>query len=578
MAGLIPRDFIRELLDRVDIIDVIDARVPLKKKGANHSACCPFHQEKTPSFTASQHKQFFHCFGCGAHGNALDFVMEFDQLSFVDAIEDLAKSIGLEVPYEAVTPAKAAKAQIQKGLYDYLQQAQRFFQWQLRQNDGKVAITYLKNRGILGQTAKAFALGFAGPGWDQLMKRLGQNQADITALQQTGLLIENDQHRLYDRFRERIIFPIRDVRGRTLGFGGRTLDPDGIPKYLNSPETPVYQKGHHLYGLYEATRQRNQLNRLIVVEGYMDVIALVQHSLPEVVAALGTAFTQQQLRLLTKHSKHFIFCFDGDTAGQQAAWRALNVVASIMTGHYHVQFLFLPAGEDPDSLVQRIGSSGFEQYLSQAISFSDYLLQQYQQQHQTETLDGRAAMLTAMLPILRKIPQGGFLSLLLDHLAKLLHTSVEHISRQIIDHSAGQKHMPQMTHFSLAERALTYLIQHPDMAKEIAPPNALPSETAAQKLLAKLWLFLHQNTIQHTGGILAEWPDETEKALLAELAQIEFHLEPNKMVSELQGIANKLNQSEQHRALHQLIQQSKQRTLNTAEKQQLQTLLSRNKQ
>lgn len=575
MTGLIPRDFIRELLDRIDIIDVIDARVPLKKKGANHSACCPFHQEKTPSFTVSRHKQFFHCFGCSAHGNALDFVMEFDQLSFVDAVEELAKTIGLEIPREEVTPHKAAQAKIQKSLYDYLQQAQRFFQWQLRQPQGKQAIHYLKDRGILGQTANTFALGFASSGWDNLLKRFGQNSTDMTALRQAGLLIENDQSRVYDRFRERIIFPIRDIRGRTIGFGGRTLEPKGTPKYLNSPETPVYQKGHHLYGLYEATRSQNQRDRLIVVEGYMDVIALAQHGLSETVAALGTAFTQQHLRLLAKHSKHFIFCFDGDTAGQQAAWRALNVIAPIMTGQYQVQFLLLPTGEDPDSLIQNLGLAGFEQALSRAITFSDYFLQHYQQQHQTHTLDGRATMLTAMLPLLRKIPQGGFLPLLLDHVASVLQTSAEHIQQQIADQNATQRQTPQIAHFSLAERALTYLIQYPEMARKVAPPGAFPTDTIPQKLLAKLWAFLSQNTLQHTGGILAEWPDETERTLLSELAQVEFHLEADKMVSELQGIAQKFSQTAHDEQINVLIEHAKQRPLTAEEKKQLQTLLTR---
>ena len=574
MSGLVPRDFIRELLDRVDIIDVIDAHVPLKKKGANHQACCPFHQEKTPSFTVSQPKQFFHCFGCGAHGNALDFVMQFDQLSFVDAIEELARLLGVEVPREQMTPAKAAKAKVQKDLYAYLQQAQRFFQWQLRQPSGAVAVEYLKSRGILGKTAQRFALGFAGEGWDALQQHLGQTSADVTALLQAGLLIENEHKRVYDRFRERVIFPIRDARGRTLGFGGRTLDPDGVPKYLNSPETPVYQKGHHLYGLYEAIQDKATQARMIVVEGYMDVIALVQHGLSEVVAALGTAFTQQQLRLLTKHSQHIIFCFDGDAAGQQAAWRALNMALPIMTGQYRIDFLLLPPGEDPDSLVKQEGLEAFEQRLTQAISFSDYFWQHYKDKHHPQTLDSRATCLTDMLPALRKIPHGGFLSLLVDHLAQQLQTSPESLLRDINQQTTPMPQLP-VKQLSFSERALAYLIQHPGLAQKVAPPQNPTPQGASEGLLMRVWTFLADNPGLHTGQVLAEWSDETDRTRLGELAQVQLSLDVENLLPELQGIAAKLQVHDQRQALADLIAASKNRVLTPTEKRQLQKLLVR---
>ena len=354
MAGNIPQQFIDDLLTRIDVVDVINQRVPLKKAGTEYKACCPFHDEKTPSFTVSQSKQFYHCFGCGAHGSAIRFLMEYDRLSFPDAIEELAASIGLEVPREdGFTPRDNRKP-----VYEILEQAARFYAQQLRHHPkANRAIEYLKNRGLSGEIAKTFHLGFAPPGWDNLLKKFGNDEQSLGLLRKAGLISEPEGKR-YDRFRDRIMFPIHDSRGRVVGFGGRVLD-DGSPKYLNSPETPVFHKGSELYGLWEAKHANKSLPRVLVVEGYMDVIALAQYDIRNAVATLGTAATDQHLEKLFRTAPEVVFCFDGDRAGRDAAWKALNTALPILRDGRQARFLLLPEGEDPDTYVRRIGKDEF---------------------------------------------------------------------------------------------------------------------------------------------------------------------------------------------------------------------------
>ncbi|HKJ77760.1 MAG TPA: DNA primase, partial [Gammaproteobacteria bacterium] len=359
MAGRIPQSFIDDLLSRVDIVEVIDARVPLKKAGRDYAACCPFHDEKTPSFTVSPTKQFFHCFGCGAHGTALGFLMEYDHMGFVEAVEELAAKQGLEIPYEGGAPA-AGPGRDLKPLYDLLGQADRYFRHQLRNHPAAAkAVDYLKGRGVSGEVAAAFGLGYAPPGWDGLLQALGRDDGALKRLVEVGLLIEREEdRRRYDRFRDRVIFPIRDPRGRTVGFGGRVLGDDK-PKYLNSPESEVFHKGRELYGLYEAQQAVRRPERLLVVEGYMDVVALAQHGIANAVATLGTAATADHLQRLFRVTGEVVFCFDGDEAGGKAAWRALENAMPQMRDGRQVRFMFLPQGEDPDSLVRAIGGEAF---------------------------------------------------------------------------------------------------------------------------------------------------------------------------------------------------------------------------
>ncbi|WP_039914974.1 DNA primase [Cellvibrio mixtus] len=418
MAGLIPQSFIDDLLDRLDIVDVVDSRVKLKKTGKNYSACCPFHDEKTPSFTVSPEKQFFYCFGCGASGNALGFIMDYERLSFPEATESLARLAGLEVPREVQTEAQQKREEEKRSIYTLLEKADQFYQQQLRHHTSKhLAVNYLKNRGLDGKTAKAYGVGFAPPGWDNLLKSLAQNDDDKHLLIEGGMLIHQEQEKkLYDRFRHRIMFPIRDTRGRVIGFGGRVLGDDK-PKYLNSPETPVFHKGQELYGLYEARLAYRELPRLLVVEGYMDVVSLAQFGICYGVATLGTACGPDHLDRAFKYTNEVVFCFDGDKAGRSAAHRALEASIECMTDGRTVKFLFLPENEDPDTLVRQIGPEKFERMIELAVPFEDYLFDAVADGLNIRTMEGRATFSKRAAPLLDRLPKGVFRELMFESLA-----------------------------------------------------------------------------------------------------------------------------------------------------------------
>ncbi|MBV5272313.1 MAG: DNA primase, partial [Lamprocystis purpurea] len=404
MAGRIPSQFIDDLLARTDIVELIGGRMQLRKAGKDFQARCPFHDEKTPSFTVSQEKQFYHCFGCGAHGSAIGFLMEYDRLSFREAIDELAHKAGIEVPSEA---AAAPAGPDYAPLYAILDQAAQIFRLQLREHpDASRAIEYLKGRGLSGEIAGRYGLGYAPPGWDLLLTRLGESPAQRERLLQAGLITEQDGKR-YDRFRDRVIFPIRDRRGRVIGFGGRVLG-DGKPKYLNSPETPVFHKGRELYGLYEVQQARRKLERLLVVEGYMDVIALAQFGIDYAVATLGTATTIDHLQVLLRSAPELVFCFDGDRAGRDAAWKALETALhhDLVTGSQSLCFLFLPDGEDPDTLIRAEGLAAFEQRLVGAQPLDEYLFEHLSAQLDTVSRDGRARLVGLAKPLIKKVTAG----------------------------------------------------------------------------------------------------------------------------------------------------------------------------
>ncbi|WP_062061355.1 DNA primase [Cellvibrio sp. OA-2007] len=418
MAGLIPQSFIDDMLDRLDIVDVVDSRVKLRKTGKNYSACCPFHDEKTPSFTVSPEKQFYYCFGCGASGNALGFVMDYERLSFPEAVESLARLTGLEVPREVQTEAQEKREQEKRSIYTLLEKADEFYQQQLRHHPSKhLAVNYLKNRGLDGKTAKTYGVGFAPPGWDNLLKALATNDEDKHLLIEGGMLIHQEQEKkLYDRFRHRIMFPIRDTRGRVIGFGGRVLGDDK-PKYLNSPETPVFHKGQELYGLYEARLAYRELPRLLVVEGYMDVVSLAQFGIGYGVATLGTACGPDHLDRAFKYTSEVVFCFDGDKAGRSAAHRALEASLDTMSDGRTVKFLFLPEGEDPDTLVRQIGPDKFERMIELAVPFEDYLFDAVAEGLNIRTMEGRATFSKRAAPLLDRLPKGVFRELMFESLA-----------------------------------------------------------------------------------------------------------------------------------------------------------------
>lgn len=464
---MIPDSFIQELVNRIDIVDLIDKSVPLKKAGANYMACCPFHQEKSPSFTVSPSKQFYHCFGCGAHGTAIGFLMEYLGLSFIEAVQELAKQVGMIVPQQTRDAQQVAEQKaVNMGLLDVLQKANEFYRMQLKQSPA--AIEYLKNRGLTGQIAARFQIGYAPQGWQNLQTVFKQYDAEV--LDTAGLVVSNEQGKRYDRFRHRIMFPIHDQKGQVVGFGGRIINPEDSPKYYNSPETPVFQKGHELYGLFLARRAIRDAGKVLVVEGYMDVVALAQYGIDYAVAALGTATTPFHISKLLRHTDHIIFCFDGDNAGRSAAWRAAMNALPALTDGLRLSFLFLPAEHDPDSYVREHGKPAFEQMMQQAMPLSQYLLQTLTQDNALTAQEDKVKFLKQVEPILQQIRAGKFRLLLEKSVADMVGLTVpalrEHIrpaARSQESNKAPQK--LQRKAFSLARRMLLILLQFPELAK-----------------------------------------------------------------------------------------------------------------
>ena len=490
MAGRIPQSFIDELLTRLDVVDVVDSRVKLKKAGKNYSACCPFHSENTPSFTVSRDKQFYYCFGCGATGSALKFVMEFDGLPFPDAVEKLADSVSMTVPREHNPVAERAQLE-HAPLYDLLQQSADFYSQTLRQHqDRDRAVQYLKGRGLTGQAARFFNIGFAPPGWDNLQTALVSDERSKKHLISNGMLIERDDGRTYDRFRDRIMFPIRDIKGRTIAFGGRVLG-DEKPKYLNSPETPVFQKNRELYGLYEARKIRQKLTRLLIVEGYMDVVALAQYGIHYAVATLGTATSEHHLHRLYRMVPEVVFCFDGDEAGKNAAARAMETVLPVLEDGRQARFLFLPDGEDPDSLVQKEGKDAFEQRLASASHLPEFLFAHLKQQVDFDSLDGKARLDQLAAPLISRIPQGTLKDLMVAELENQLgitSRALEKLSQNPTQDTApadfASHSEPPPSHTQDDNWASAPAPESDDSAAADAEQNTLPATRVQKALIA----------------------------------------------------------------------------------------------
>ncbi|MDP4027908.1 MAG: DNA primase [Gallionella sp.] len=422
---MIPKSFIQDLLNRLDIVDVVERYVPLKKAGANFVACCPFHNEKSPSFTVSQSKQFYHCFGCGAHGTAIGFVMEHAGFGYVEAIEELARGIGLDVPRERPAAGDAQREYAQKvapDLYEVMQTATRYYREQLKQSPR--AIDYLKQRGLSGEIAAKFGIGYAPDAWQSLAAAFPDYQSDT--LDETGLVVSGDEGKRYDRFRDRIMFPIINVRGQVIGFGGRVLDK-GEPKYLNSPETPLFEKGRELYGLFQAQKAIRGGQQVLVVEGYMDVVALAQHGVGYAVATLGTATTPYHVQKLLRLAEHIVFCFDGDKAGQKAAWRALENALPYLQDGKRLSFLFLPVEHDPDSFIREFGKDAFEQRVREAMPLSGYLLREASAELDLRTQEGRNQLLQRAKPLLTAITAPATALLLRKEVAALSGISQEEL-------------------------------------------------------------------------------------------------------------------------------------------------------
>ena len=529
MAGHIPRSFIDDLLARLDIVDIVDARVKLKKKGKNYGACCPFHNEKTPSFSVSQEKQFYHCFGCGVHGNAIDFIMEFERLDFVEAIEELASFLGLDVPREQrsgeISTAPRANSEQKRNLYDLMGGISNFYRSQLKISANKPAIDYLKNRGLSGEIVQKFGIGYVADEWDLVRKNFGQQKEAQDMLVTGGMLIENDKGNRYDRFRGRVMFPIRDRRGRVIGFGGRVLE-DGTPKYLNSPETPIFHKGKELYGLYEVLQAYREPPQILVVEGYMDVVALAQYGVDYSVASLGTSTTGDHVQMLFRQTSTVVCCYDGDRAGKEAAWRALeNALEYLKTGNT-LKFLFLPDGEDPDSYIREHGKAAFEQLVHNATPLSAYLFDNLIEIHKLNlgTTEGKSALRAHASALINKIPDSYFQELL----EKLLdeRTGFDNQLRRARVHTQNTTPQPhkELKRTPMRE-VIALLIQNPsyaDMVPDLSSVKGL--QLPGLSLFVEVLDICQVNPHISTGQLLENWRESKHEALLSRLASWEIPL------------------------------------------------------
>ncbi len=529
MSGLIPKQFIVDLIDRADVVEVVGRRVQLKKAGKEFKACCPFHDEKTPSFTVSPGKGFYHCFGCGEHGNALDFLMQYDHMEFVEAVESLAGMMGVEVPHEEGQSQRPARSY--DALFDLVARVGRFYEAELKNHPP--AVEYLKQRGIDGATAKRFGIGYAPAGWSKVLDKFGTSKEAIERLLAVGLIIRKDNGQHYDRFRDRIMFPIRDSRGRVIGFGGRVMANEE-PKYLNSPETVLFHKGRELYGLYEARQALRSIDRLVVVEGYMDVVGLARHGIDFSTATLGTATTDEHLNRLFRMCDEVLFCFDGDRAGRAAAWRALeNALPQIREGR-QVRFVFLPEGQDPDSYVQKHGAAAFEKMLDEAMPLSDFLVEELSAQVDMDSVDGRARFAELARPLVSKIPLGVYKELLTERLAgsiglptgKLESILKRDVSPEPKGNAPGKTRLRAGSrgsgNLSIVRRAITLLLHDPAAARNLNVEQLSGVSKPGCDLLRDLIETVQSEPTISTAGVLERWRHDEEGRHLGKLAAIEL--------------------------------------------------------
>ena len=570
MAGRIPRDFIDDLLARTDIVEVVNRRVPLKKKGREYAACCPFHSEKTPSFFVNREKQFYHCFGCGAHGSAIGFLMEYDHLDFISAVETLATDLGLEVPREGGVDDRP-RENLQP-LYKLLADAAAWYQQMLKEHPN--AIDYLKQRGLSGEIARDFMIGYAPAGWTHLLDHFA-GKYDHNLLTKAGLTSQSDSGRIYDKFRDRIMFPIRDRRGRVIAFGGRVTG-QGEPKYLNSPETPVFNKSATLYGLYEALRAPGRPERLIIVEGYMDVVALAQNGIRNAVATLGTATTAEHVRQLFQLVSRVVFCFDGDRAGREAAWRALGNSMGALRDGKEVDFLFLPESDDPDSYVRREGKAAFEQLVDTATPLSAYLLETLKGRHDVTTMEGRTALMLEARQQLKPLHEGLLRSQIETALEQLTQIPKE---KRTLANPPPRRTRQGTLHITPMRLVIAGLLQQPalaELANERLDPmiEALPGFELLDRILRML-----REKPELTPAMLVERFRETPYAgIVDRLASWHPPIQSDEdgNWSRLMDDAfGRLRQQAREKRLEQLLQQemSTGKPLTAAEKEELVTLL-----
>jgi len=514
----IPDAFIDDLLARSDLVEIIGSRVPLKRQGRDYSARCPFHDERSPSFTVSPTKQFYHCFGCGAHGTAISFLMNYDRLEFIDAVEELAKRVGMEVPRDTQVRNEDSDGKEQ---YLALEAAARFFQKQLELSDK--ARGYFDKRGVDAENRARFMLGYAPDSFDALKSSLGTDERKLGLLEKTGMLSKSDSGRVYDKFRDRVMFPIHDRRGRVIAFGGRVLDKDDGPKYLNSPETALFHKGRELYGLWQVRQAHAKIPRLIVVEGYMDVVALFQYGITQAVATLGTATTPDHAELLFRNAADVFFCFDGDRAGRGAAWKAVESILPRMRDGRQAFFLFLPEGEDPDSIVRAEGAAGFDMRLAAATSLSDFFFNEQSKDVNLNSLEGKARLAERAKPYLASIPDGAFRDLMQQRLTELTGVGARAQATAPATPSMRPSRGSPAPKQSLVRAAITFLLQQPALAEAIEPPYLFAVlRQPGIPLLVELIALARERPGIGTGAVLEHFAGREEGAALQKLAMQSF--------------------------------------------------------
>ena len=567
MSGLISRPFIDELLNRTDIVEFIDSYVPLKKRGTSHTACCPFHNEKNPSFNVVAKKQFYHCFGCGASGNAISFAMNYLHMSFSDAVETLATRIGVQVQREGGTE----KNQQSLNLYQFLNRVSSFYQHTLK-TAGAVAITYLKQRDVSGEIARLYQLGYAPPGWQTLESQFKQNKSELIT---TGMLIPKDDGKTYDRYRQRIMFPIHDRHGRIIGFGGRAIDATQKPKYINSPETIIFQKGRELYGLHQVLQQQSTINNILIVEGYMDVIALAQHGITNAVATLGTATSTYHIQLLSKYTKQLIFCFDGDAAGRQAAWRAFENSLPHLNSGLDASFIFLPEGHDPDSLVREEGKTQFLNRLQNATPLNRFFVDTLTQGIDHASLAGKSQLINTAKPYLIKMSDGPYKQLLIEELARLTRIEAHRIHQLIQEKTSNitTNENPNITR-SPIRIAIAILLQSPEIytacASQLCPTMLDPQK---QRVLKTLMQQVVENPTINTAKLVESYRDSPIFDSLTKLATWEHQVPEDALTKEFVDIVLFLAKQNRETAIQQLMEKAHHQGLTEADRINLQERL-----
>ncbi|CDZ76722.1 DNA primase [Legionella massiliensis] len=567
MSGLIPQPFLDELLSRTDLVELVDSYVPLKKRGNSFIACCPFHSEKTPSFNVVAKKQFYHCFGCGASGNAISFVMSYLNQGFTDAVETLAARLGMQVPKDG----KAEKNQQSLSLYQLLTRVSQFYQQTLKTN-GQAAIDYLRQRGLSGEIAKLYQLGYAPSGWQTLEAKFRANRNELIA---TGMLIQKDDGKTYDRYRHRVMFPIHDRHGRIIGFGGRVLDNEQKPKYLNSPETAIFQKSRELYGLHQILQQQTAISNFVIVEGYMDVIALAQHGIRNAVATLGTATSSYHIQLLSKHSKRLIFCFDGDAAGRQAAWRALESCLPELNSGLDAGFIFLPEEHDPDSLVRAEGSENFKLRLENATPLNRFFLDTIAKEIDTFSHAGKSQLINAAKPYLLKMQDGPYKQLLLNELSRMTHIENYRILQIINDNLAikAEESSKKITN-SPIRLAIALLIQNPEIFKACQDKIDISSlDSKEQEVLQKLLSQVEKSPEANTATLIEAWRDTSYFTALGKLAGWEHQEPEEELVKKFTDIILFLQKQNLENKINQYLAKSRNQGLTVSERHMLQEMM-----